>query len=206
MAEYCKDGDKPIVKYSFNGGTQRMFKTKLSPIDIEVKESPVDGSNNSNAEGYGVGFVPGNGNGSFQWFTVTDHKIIQIPTSIPDVYGYLPRIALKLCGQKKFNIIQPSVCNGADLYTGCLATVLIASNLQIDLNRKCPSPDKKRCSILVTHKGKIIYSDQGDCPVSFIVKCGKCEENEIECPSIVYPYYCCHSCAEISAKVRAIKF
>lgn len=201
---YCQAGQKPIIKYKFGQSAERIFNSRYSPIDVSVKSVPLGGTDNSNPDGYGLGFIPGNGNGSYYWFTVTDHQIFEIPRSVPDPYGWTPRIALKECGQADFTRISSASCAGLNLYTNCLQTRFLSSELTIDTNRKCPTSDKQRCSLEVSYKGLIIFQAQGDCPCTFSVQCGDCAEDEIKCEKPGYPGYCCIKCSEIVGEIKSI--
>lgn len=203
MTEYCKKGDKPVIKYQFNGGAERIFKSKYAPIDVISKETPIIASENYNTKGYGISYIGLNGNGTRSDWVVTDHIIFNLPQGVDTIWGTTPRIAIKRCDDKSFRKVQDCNSYVAYRYTNCLDTSLInMQDLRIDLTKKCPQETKKRCSIVVLYKGLTIWSDQGDCPISFSVQCGNCPDGQHECESNVYPFYCCSDCAGTAAKIN----
>lgn len=204
---YCQAGDKPTIKYQFSGQAARTYKSNFAPIEVITKPLPIESSENYNPEGFGVGFIPLNGNGTFYWYSVTDYKIFQIPAGVDQVWGTTPRIALKYCGS---SFIKVPNCNSSPAfqYTQCLDTSFLNLNtLQFDPNRKCPANQQggTRCSIQVLYNGQVIFQDQGNCPVTFDVTCGNCADDEIKCEKPEYPGYCCVKCSEIVTEIQSIK-
>jgi hypothetical protein len=205
MATQCKVGDKPIIKYRFQGDTKdRIFKSKFAPIEVATKELPLESDGNYNGQGFGIGFVPLNGNGTFFWFEVLDFKIFQIPQGVDPTWGTTPRIALRSCGQASFSKLSDCSSSRSGAYVQCLNTSLFNGQYNIDPNRKCPTPKSGRCSIEIKYNGLILHQDQGNCPVSYSVQCGKCPDGQHECESKIYPYYCCNSCAYTAKKINNI--
>ena len=205
MTTHCNVGDEPIIKYRFQGDIKdRTFKSRYAPVEVITKDVPLESEGNYNGQGFGIGFVPLNGNGTFFWFNILDFKIFQTPRSLPDPYGWVPRIALRYCGQSAFTKVPN--CNSDPLYPyfNCLDTLLFSGSYQLDANRKCPTPKSGRCSIQVLYKGLIIHQDQGNCPVTYNVQCGRCPDGQHECESKIYPYYCCNDCADTAKKIKAI--
>jgi hypothetical protein len=92
---YCNVGDKPTIKYKFNGQSEKTYKTEFAPIEVITKSFPIEASNTYKPEGYGIGFVPLNGNGTYFWFNVVDHKIFSIPAGVDPTWGTTPRIEIQ---------------------------------------------------------------------------------------------------------------
>ncbi|RUT08427.1 hypothetical protein DSM106972_015950 [Dulcicalothrix desertica PCC 7102] len=182
MITYCSEGDKPIVKYSFNG-VEKKFKSPKSPITIETKETPIEGSDSYQAEGFTITFYSPN-NSRFVEATVLDYKVFK-----EEIDGILYNsIKWKNCGETSF---QSSV-------------EIDPQTLTIDATKKCPidQQGKVRCSIIIRHQDLIIFQDQGQCPLIYSVQCGNCASGEIECKSNTYPGYCCISCQGTSQRIK----
>ncbi|MBE9054166.1 hypothetical protein IQ243_28000 [Nostocales cyanobacterium LEGE 11386] len=201
---YCKDGDKPIVKYRFNGGKERIFKSEFAPIDIESKSVPVEGSSDYKSQGYAINITAVNG--SPQDYRIVDHFTrtlgVQIGSFSPDsVFLFVMQ-----CGETSY--LKRNPCDGElNKELGCLARAynLNPGGFTLNYNVGCPNPNNTRCSLVVKHKGIIIFTDQGDCPCTFKVQCGKCEDDEIECKKPIYPGYCCVKCSEMKSGIIAAK-
>ena len=183
MTTHCKVGDKPIVKYKFGDDTKyRIFKSQYAPIDVVTKTTPVEGTGNYNNEGYEVTFYSPN-NFKFVSFIVKDWRTVDTGR-----YIEFQRIA---CGKNVFG-------------TG-VTEIDPNRAITFDYTKKCTPPvDSQRCSIEISHKGIILFQDQGKCPLDYSVQCGKCPDGQHECESNIYPYYCCNSCGETAAKIRSL--
>ena len=202
---YCNIGDEPTVRYKFNGQTEKVFESQYAPIDVITKTVPIEGSNNYKPDGYGIGYVPLNGNGTYYWFNVVDHKIFNIPAGVNPIWGTTPRIAMMSCGQTTFSKLLNCGTSATDYYVECLSTLLFNGSLDIDPNRKCPTPaSRQRCSIQIIYNGLTIFQDQGNCPVTFTVSCGNCPPGTEEHKTNTYPGYCCFDCNSILSEVKGI--
>ena len=202
MTTHCNQGDKPIIKYRFQGDTKdRIFKSKYAPIDVEIKEAPANATENNNREGFALKYTV---TGSVE-YVVTDYILFKTPSGVFGVNApeFTYRLAWLGCGQKQYKK-STSECTGYLRYTNCLEAIVWTDNFVVDPTVKCPSPLPRRCSIIVKHKGIILLEDQGNCPVSHSVQCGKCPDGQHECESNIYPYYCCNSCGETAAKIRSL--
>lgn len=183
----CKEGETPTVTYSFNNGDKRTYKSKYSPIEVEGREGLVTGTKNSSNSGYEIKVaILRGGNSTFGNYIIKDYKIEASPIGSPyPMY------------------LSFTNCDGSTSSPGFADSYQILST---DGSKNCPLPRTNKCSLVIKHKGLIIFQDQGECPVSFNVQCGRCKDDEIECKSSKYPYFCCHSCEEMTNKVRSIKF
>jgi hypothetical protein len=179
MPTYCKEGDEPIIKYRFQGDTKdRIHKSRIAPIDVTTKNTPIEGTENYSNDGFQITFYSPN-NRSDITIIVRDYRIVDKGyTSLNFIY----------CGETKFR---------GDIYGE-------PSSIRINTSIKCPPPNSDRCSIEIAHKGIILFRDQGKCPVTFSVQCSKCPDGQHECKSNIYPYYCCTSCADTARKINNI--
>lgn len=180
----CEAGDKPIITYRFGNGNNRIYQSQFSPIEIITKDTPANGTSNFREEGYTLRFQSTQCNGSNCNSIVRDY--------IVEPYENTIAVRVRNCFSNTFAIDSSLV-------------VLNTPNKNITVldNPKCPSSSNKRCSILVTYNNLVIFQDQGDCPCTFEVQCGKCKDGEIECKKSTYPGYCCISCAEIRGGIKA---
>jgi hypothetical protein len=201
---YCQTGDKPTIKYRFSGQNEKVYKSDFAPVEVTTKVTPIENTGNYKPEGYGIGFVPLNGNGTYFWHIVHDHKIFNIPTGVDPTWQTTPRITLMLCGQTAFPKVSNCGSSAFQFYTECLQTSLFNGQFDIDPNRKCPTANGERCSIQITHNGIVIFQDQGNCPVTFSVSCGNCPPGTEEHKSSIYPGYCCLDCASVASEIRLI--
>ncbi len=184
MNEYCNEGDKPIITYSFKGKEKR-YKPGKAPITIETKEVPIEMPDNYDAQGYEIQFYSPNNFRNLN-IIVLGHKIVPPPPESPEFGDGITWIN---CGDKDY---QPSPI-GIDL-----------STLVINRTVKCPvdKQGKVRCSIIVKHKGNLIFQEQGECPLVYSVQCGNCADGEIECKKPTYPGYCCIPCQDTASRIR----
>ena len=61
------------------------------------------------------------------------------------------------------------------------------------------------CKIKISSRGKILYEDEGDCPLRFEVVCDEdCPKGYLKCASNKYPGYCCLPCKPTANKIRAL--
>lgn len=205
MTTHCNQGDKPIIKYRFQGDTKdRIFRSRYAPIEVQAKETPVEGSDKYSNEGYKLKFVnPSNPNFVGEYI-VLDYQIFEVSNSFfggdPNTVRY--QAAFIFCGEKG-HTKNGLPCTGYLPYVNCLRDYNVSTRSPIiDTTVRCPNSSSKRCSIIIEHKGIIVFQDQGNCPATYSVQCGKCSDGQHECESKIYPYYCCNSCADTANKIR----
>ena len=198
----CEIGDKPKIKYKFGQGKEQTYESQYAPIEVTTKEIPADASDNYNSAGYQI--TTANYVGGTDTIIIVDHKLITIPRKgqfDPPQY-YLCYI---LCGQTTYTKYNP--CSSTQAEIDCNTTYSrLVSETSFTINPliKCPSANKKRCSIEVKFNGLIIFQAQGDCPCSYSVQCGSCPEGSHECKHQAYPGYCCVPCKETGEKLKNI--
>lgn len=181
----CEPGQKPKVIYQFQDGNQRTFLSKLSPIDVEVRETPIDATENYREEGYTIRFYSTNNYRNVEWI-VKDYYIYEQPREVSQ-FRYVIRA---------IDCVHYSYHN-----TG---VNIDPSTLTIDSSQKCPlyqRSSNKKCSIIVSHKGNSVFQDQGNCPCSYKIQCGNCPDGSIECQTNSYPGYCCIEYSQIKAEI-----
>ncbi len=199
---YCNAGDKPVIKYRFNNGAYKYFKSQYAPIEVESKTIPAEGTANYNREGYGISINAVNG--SFN-SAIVDYKDFRT-----GAFSGFPAggrfIAVMSCGSTTFTKVT-SCTSEAQKALDCLLNVysLNPGSYAINPLIKCPSPNPEKCSIVVTYNNLTIFKDQGDCPLEFEVKCGNCPEGQEEHKISVYPGYCCMDCASIKQEIISIR-
>lgn len=186
----CEQGQKPIVKYKFGEGGFRQFKTDIAPIDIVAKTYPIPNTENYGNQGYQIRFYSPNNFATLE-YTVLDYKLKMIPSELG--YGV---------NDRELIVIQCDQTTFPETGVACDITTIVK-----DVNIKCLSATKNRCSIQLfdTTSGKLIFQDQGDCPIEFKVQCGNCPDDSIECKTSGYPGYCCIPCNELKNEILGIQ-
>lgn len=189
MANYCNEGQEPTVIYQFKDGGKKEYKSKVSPIEVSVKEAPIQGTENYNFEGFEISFdIPFNPSVRI---VVRDYMLFTYPDpNNPSII---------------YDVIKFISCDATEFDEQDLAGIgVYPETIVINPNIKCPNPAENKCTIEVKHEGQIIFKDQGNCPCSFKVKCGNCDEGFIECPHPGYPGYCCIDCKGSAAKINSL--
>jgi HSP20 family molecular chaperone IbpA len=183
---YCKIGDRVRVTYRFNDGSDKNFESEVAPIDIQIKKGSQDSTDNYSREGYELTFYSTNNR---SWFSerAIDYKIIDQGGDLR--FRYI--IYVRFCGQKNFDFnvnIDPNT-------------------ISIDSSKKCPIPETDNICILnISYNGKQIFSDTGECPITFNVGCNDgCPPRHIRCETSAYPGYCCIPCNEIKSEIAAMR-
>jgi hypothetical protein len=189
MPTHCNTGDKPIIKYRFQGDTKdRIFKTKFAPITIDIKEQPIN-SGSYASEGMKINYIITDGD--------KPRSAIVLAYRV-DYYnffgGYWGLLTIN-CGEAK----QSFPANPTAISQG---TAIYPNSIVVDTSVKCPVAANKRCSIEINYNGLVIFQDQGNCPVTYSIQCGNCPNDQHECESKIYPYYCCNSCADTANKIN----
>lgn len=182
---YCRGGEQPKVKYKFANKNERVYQSNYAPIDVSIKESPknIDTNNYSN-EGFKIKY------------TITDGNKLREDLVIAYNIGWNPEFG-GYWGLRTITCDRPNLPMQT---SGGIA--IYPDSIIIDSSVKCPSSTHKKCTIEVKHKGIIIYSDQGNCPCTFSVQCGKCLDGQHECSHSGYPGYCCIDCASTASKIN----
>lgn len=229
---YCLAGTKATVNYKFKDGSYKTYVTDKTPIDVDDTERytppfasgqcPVDHWVDFNVtyryEIPPYGLVTHYFDGVSNTFPAQG-KIIDIYplVKIGEVAGGknsvrgLVILFLDYNNQKVTikNLTQTSRIPPTDTYafnTGwTLASYQITSVRPVDgVSNNCGNPQPV-CTIKVLHKGQVIFTDKGDCPITYSVLCGdECPPGTIKCNKSGYPGYCCLECAPIAAEIKAI--
>ena len=187
----CSKGDKPIITYKFSNGNNRIYQSDFSPIDVITKTAPVESSDKWSEEGYDVTIRSTQFSGGVGTRTVRDYMTFSRGNALYVVT--LP------CGQSDY----PRDENGD--FAGLIELNNGNPAITIDNSKKCPGiPPTTRCSLQIIHNGQVLFQDQGNCPVTYSVQCGKCPPGKYECYSPIYPGYCCLDCASTAASIRNI--
>ncbi|MEH2145296.1 hypothetical protein [Nostoc sp.] len=184
MTTSCSPGDKPTVTYQFGSGGKRVYKSDYAPIEVITKQQPISTTENYNREGYKVTYSSPN-NGIYLSVIVKDYYF-----SYASTYMGHPGMQVLRCGDTA--------------YTG--NGNIDISTLTIDRNTKCPTQqqDAQKYTIEIFYNNQRIFVDQGPAPITFDIQCGKCPQGTCECPTPVYPGYCCLDCASTAANIRTI--
>jgi hypothetical protein len=187
---YCNEGDKPTIKYKFSGQNEKTFKSEFAPIDVITKTIPIEGTDNYSNSGFLIRFRSGSCNGLTCQLIVHDYYIqYQAPEGSPRIY-YIP------CGETKFSSSAWFSINRGEIEPGKL--------VQVDTSVRCSTSNNQRCSIQILHNNMLLFSDQGNCPVTFTVSCGNCPPGTEEHKTNTYPGYCCLDCQSIASEIRGI--
>jgi hypothetical protein len=193
---YCQSGDKPTLTYRFQGQGEKKYRSEFSPIDVITKDIPVDGTSNYRDEGFGTSFRADNCSSFECRGVLKDFEIYQPIPNQPAILYFIPcgasTWARRADGSRDFYILNRGFWDASG-WVG------------IDRNQKCPSVNSKRCSIQVQFNGLTIFQDQGNCPVSFNVKCSNCPPGQHEVKTNTYPGFCCLDCAAIKTEIAIIK-
>ncbi|MCC5640545.1 hypothetical protein LC593_32895 [Nostoc sp. CHAB 5844] len=195
MTNYCQSGNKAIVVYSFNGGKEKKYKSKVSPIEVNT----FDGyTRNIPGEIYAWNFstalnpqttledMPFRAKGMLTNFQVTG--LINTDTINGIEYG---------------NWACSFVDGDANTITG--SAVGYYPNDLPTLVKIQLSDTETICRLEAKDiDGNLLFSDNGKCPCNFTVQCGNCPDGFVECPHPGYPGYCCIDCKGSAAKINAL--
>jgi hypothetical protein len=201
----CSVGDKPIVKYRFNNGVERIYQSQFAPIEIVTQTTPVEANSVYNREGYGL--TVSAVNGSINNLPVVAHELIQVPPAPGSVFpsgGTFLRYMR--CGEITWRRYDPCT-DPFHIASGCwnMDYNMNPGTFSINPNTKCPSANLERCSLIVKYNGLILHQDQGNCPVTYEVVCGNCPEGQEEHKINTYPGYCCFDCAGMKQEITSLK-
>lgn len=205
---HCTEGQKPKVIYKFANGVEREFNSKYAPIEVITSNKPLRGSDNFGGTAYTIEFWQDDPfTGYFSRLeNIIDWEVYQIYKQVFERVGYkwYRYISFWVCGENDWRRSGNNNTKTDQRPWGNKATIIFQpETLQIIPTGGCPSAINK-CSIKVLYKGLVIHQDQGDCPVTYRVKCGNCEENEIECKSNHYPGFCCIPCSEVVNRLNTM--
>lgn len=220
---YCVPGVKATVYYKFGTGEYKIYKTEKTPIDIDANEkyTPPFASGqcpiNYWVEGSIVYRTRTPYNQSITYFCTnnvsggrpTYGKIIDIYHSF-DIEDF--------CGTKGgeigFNVLyfdyrlqqnntthinprsripltDSAPNNTALILQSWQVTSIYPANPQTD---NCGDPQPV-CTIKILHNNEVIFTDKGECPITFNVVCGEeCPPGTTKCCRSDYPGYCCLPC------------
>lgn len=193
---HCKAGDKPTVKYWFQGQSQKEYRSEFSPIDIITKEVPIDASANYSNEGFVARFRADPCTNGYQCAALwKDFEIYHPNPGVPPIVFYIP------CGDTSWSRANDGSRNYFILNRGRWDT---ENWVLVDTSQKCPQTVNKRCSIQVRYNGLVIFQDQGNCPITYSVSCGNCPNGQEEHRISKYPGYCCMDCSVIKNEIKSI--
>ncbi|MEH2456537.1 hypothetical protein [Nostoc sp.] len=188
---YCNLGDKATITYQFAKEQPITYESNISPIDITTDKASPSTTGNYNSQGYQITFNSPQGAYAQIQFTVIDYQLYTIGGN--NFIRWIP------CGSVSFpKNPDGSLAGGAT----------ITSPLVIDTSVHCPTVaiDDNKCEIKVLNSGKILFSAQGNCPVTFNVACGdECPNGYCKIDCETYPGYCCISEAEIQGFINRLK-
>ncbi|MFN6484630.1 MULTISPECIES: hypothetical protein [unclassified Nostoc] len=201
----CTKGDKPTITYKFGTGNDRIYQAQYAPIDIVTGTLPIDATANYKNAGYQINFQSPQGQFGYISAIVVDYQIIYYPggNQFDPLRGYY--IAFIGCGSTSFAVNSPSKGMPTD-YGGLVLSASMTTGVidSINTNIKCASPNSNRCTFQVFSNNLLLFQDQGNCPCTYTIQCGRCPEGTCECASPIYPGYCCNDCESSAASIRSI--
>lgn len=168
---YCSGAESVVVRYTFGDASrEKIFKTKLAPIQVETGNRPLNASENYDPNGFKVVVWSPNNR---RWLdtVVLDYQV----TGFYDYYN-AHTMGFWLCGTPDYQRNQDGSITSAVVYL---------DTLQIDTSVKCPKlvEESVKCKayLKIFNDSKILYQDQGDCPINYSVDCDPCPPNTIKC-------------------------
>lgn len=188
-------GKKATVKYKFNDGEQKIYvvESEQTPITVEILDSrPSDKTENFDSKGYCLlAFTQFRQN--VRLSRIIDWKY-DAPISVDNrtVFGgqTTPSLWVRSCA-------TPYLWyrHGYSIVTGIVPHNPSPSSP----DRTCGCPSPLGCRITIYDKdGNSIFSDAGDCPITYEVSCAGCPEGTLDCDG------CCADCYEINFKLKII--
>lgn len=212
---YCKAGVKATVYYSVNG-INKIYSTNKTPIDVVVTEDFIPGFINGQCNKvlyrvyceYNRGIFPRGNDLTFSDVLVYGTIYDAIPNLIGfndsnnySVYYELVCHGFYFSGYKD-EVTNYRINNSFYVLTPYIKILNIVREDEQNIN--CGDP-KRVCKITVLHNNQILFTDKGNCPITFSVVCGDgCPPGTIKCFSTNYPGYCCLPCSEIKNEIKAI--
>lgn len=200
----CEVGDKPKITYKFGTGSEKVYKSEYSPIEVVTQSLPAEANSTYDRLGYGLSISAVNGSGSV--FAVA-HEVIRLPpvpgTAFPSGGTFLRYMR---CGKTTWERAIPCT-DPINIAMNCelLDYNLNPGNFTILPNLKCATPNPEKCSIIIKYNEQVIFKDQGVCPITYSYECGNCPDGYEEIKTSTYPGYCCYDCASVKQELITIK-
>ncbi len=204
---YCNSSSKATVTYKLGSNPQKTYVTDKTPISVDVSQkyqpSFTGGQccdNQYNVFGFSK-FV-GNSTNEIEKSFVTNAlgKVAGIRKtphpSIPNRHAY-ELIMIRCDNTEQLTALL-------EVNDSAFTDIFISRVVAVSGLNNCGDP-KPICTIKVLHKNQVIFTDSGDCPISFKVTCGEnCPDGTIKCFKSGYPGFCCVPCGEIKTGIKAI--
>lgn len=191
---YCQLGQKPIIKYKFGNGSERVYRSRYAPIEVITKPRPLGTTDNFSEKGYRIDFLQLSPTIFNNDYIVHDYEIFS--------YGQKNYIAKIRCGFNDWDRISGQT---GFPWGDKFVQELDITTLRVNSNQNCATQRNSKCSIQIIHENTVIFQDQGECPVTFSVQCDDCADDEIKCKKASYPGYCCIKCSEVSFGLQLIE-
>lgn len=206
---YCEDKDTATVIYSFNKGEEKRYTAEKENLPLTVTKETVKIT--SGAKSSSRFDFDGNNPGSYSFTIVAPVEIpqekgeedieIYLESGTWDDYGGIGSYSTEI------GIVQ--TYGGEPLLVGTGRTIDgTVTNLEpvqcyadISLDWRY----EEGCKLVISHQGKILYEETGECPLDFNVVCDRdCPPGHLKCNSNKYPGYCCLPCKDTASKIRAL--
>lgn len=216
---YCKVGDKPKVTYKFGNGSNRVYESPVSPIDVTITQDERRNFTGAqcnhwygviwaNSQGQirrtkdqGVGYRGAIGWASVELFWRSDGwhewRFYCYATGADDVTLF--RLDNPTTGAGVYgHFLVYAAYSGKPTFLGFESYNPSGGSVPID---SCGDP-LPTDEINVLHNNQIIFSDRGASPCTFEVSCTDCPPGTCKCKSKGYPGYCCLPCGDIKSKIN----
>lgn len=220
---YCANQPKATVNYKFNGKDGRTFYTEQTPIEVKVIEKYVpDFIGGQCPIGYEVRFRYKTGAINAERTEIRQLQGAIQGAGMVGVFaedvGYDRYSSDRTSGQFEYllfiyhNNTRVQIAGGSGSFFSQPGFAPLRKDYYIFITSITPlnnQPDncgnaKKICEMQVINDGRIIFSDQGQCPCEFSIQCGDCPSGTTRCECSGYPGYCCLPCNEIVREIKAI--
>lgn len=176
MREYCKESKKSIIEYKFANANQKRFISHNNPVRVELVDFDPSEWDYFNHEGAEFRFR----------FTYDARNENHAKFYVHSGYAYkIARNGVRLLAcnsQAQFKRVNSPGSDPGNRFF---------SSVTIDPSKKCPTPFKGY-SIQIYERGTKVFSDFGDKPCTYKVKCeGQCQKEDLEIKTSGYPGYWC---------------
>lgn len=203
---YCADKDKATVIYKFNDSEEKRYIAEEEYLPLGVKEEKT--RLNTGVKSYSEHYFDGDNPGSYA-FTIEappevppDAEVeIYLESAVWDDYGGIGSYSTG------YGIVQgydgePILVGTGHLIEGTVTNVLPTEcYARISLDWRY----KNGCKLVISHEGKVLYEEEGECPLKFEVGCeDECPPGYLKCSSNKYPGYCCIHCKGTANKIRSL--
>ncbi|MGD1909564.1 MAG: hypothetical protein ACFB2X_01455 [Rivularia sp. (in: cyanobacteria)] len=203
----CATKNSATVIYQFAGDEKKRFFVEKEDLPIEVVKEKVKKSSNT-LSGFRESF-PGAEKGSYSF-------VIEAPAEIPEdteIEIYLIEGIWDDYGGIGTYVTDPGIVKryeGDPLLIGTGRSVSgTVTNLEPVECYAIGTIEWRYldgCKLKIfNHQGKVLYEEEGDCPLTFEVTCDDdCPSGHIKCNSNKYPGYCCVNCKDFTSKIRSL--